>query len=230
MDLPVIFAAAVAEVKEGRTREEQEARYRYVLRKFFDDAHLVVESRIGTKAEGEGEYLSGVQKVLAAELLRLNIDTTSEVGRAILSTFRPQRVLSWLRAHSEGQAQRITLSLLTQVEGAAQLANAGQAVDDLFEERKTTGTVVMAQTLTTEMRARGAVEAGKQAFTEGRRVTKTWYVTSANPRRTHAALNGKTIGVDERFPNGMLHPGDPAGGIDETAGCTCRLTIKIEEG
>ncbi|WEV72143.1 phage portal protein [Bifidobacterium sp. ESL0790] len=53
---------------------------------------------------------------------------------------------------------------------------------------------------------------------------KTWTVTSANPRPTHAAMNGETVGMDDTFSNGARWPGDGGLDVDETAGCTCVLS------
>jgi hypothetical protein len=54
-------------------------------------------------------------------------------------------------------------------------------------------------------------------------VSKTWFVTSDNPRPSHAAMNGETVGMDETFSNGLRWPGDGQGEAGETAGCTCQL-------
>ncbi len=53
--------------------------------------------------------------------------------------------------------------------------------------------------------------------------TKTWH-TGSNPRATHAAQDGVTIGIDDRFPNGQRYPGSP-GPPEETAGCNCDMTF-----
>ena len=52
---------------------------------------------------------------------------------------------------------------------------------------------------------------------------KTWVVTSANPRPSHAAMNGETVGIDDTFSNGARWPGDGGLDVDESAGCTCVL-------
>ncbi len=56
---------------------------------------------------------------------------------------------------------------------------------------------------------------------------KTW-VTGLNPRPSHAAMSGETVGISERFSNGMLWPHDHAGGVDEVAGCNCSLSYSKE--
>ena len=51
--------------------------------------------------------------------------------------------------------------------------------------------------------------------------TKTWLVSSGNPRASHAAMDGETVAIGETFSNGGLWPGDPGLGADEVAGCSC---------
>jgi HK97 family phage portal protein len=53
---------------------------------------------------------------------------------------------------------------------------------------------------------------------------KTWTVTSANPRPSHAAMNGETVDMDDTFSNGARWPGDGGLDVDESAGCTCVLS------
>lgn len=58
-------------------------------------------------------------------------------------------------------------------------------------------------------------------------VTKTWVVTSDNPRPTHADIDGETIGMDETFSNGLAFPGDGnTGDAAETANCTCVMAVE----
>lgn len=52
--------------------------------------------------------------------------------------------------------------------------------------------------------------------------SKTWLVTSSNPRESHAAMHGETVGIHERFSNGAKWPGDGSGlSVDDMAGCMC---------
>lgn len=60
-------------------------------------------------------------------------------------------------------------------------------------------------------------------------VVKTWSVTSSNPRPSHSALDGETVGYDEPFSNGLMYPGDPSGEADETAGCQCIMDVDVAD-
>ena len=63
-------------------------------------------------------------------------------------------------------------------------------------------------------RREGAQQAGAR--------TKTWVASGASNSR-HGALDGETVPLGEAFSNGGQYPGDPALGVDETAGCLCSL-------
>ena len=54
--------------------------------------------------------------------------------------------------------------------------------------------------------------------------TKTWLTAGdADVRQSHKRLHGVTIGINEKFPNGLLYPGDPNGPPAEVIGCRCDL-------
>ena len=70
------------------------------------------------------------------------------------------------------------------------------------------------------------MEACRQQASD-RQVQKTWIVTSGNPRASHAAMDGETVGIDEQFSNGADWPGDSTLDADETCGCTCEVEVSI---
>ena len=55
--------------------------------------------------------------------------------------------------------------------------------------------------------------------------TKTWLVTSSNPRAEHAAMHGETVPIDDLFSNGAKWPGDPVLGAEGVAHCNCDVEI-----
>jgi len=57
-------------------------------------------------------------------------------------------------------------------------------------------------------------------------VTKTWEVTSDNPRASHAEMSGETVDIKDTFSNGLRFPGDAStGDASEVANCTCVMSI-----
>ncbi len=53
--------------------------------------------------------------------------------------------------------------------------------------------------------------------------TKTWQATSSDPRDSHQAMSGETVGIDDVFSNNARWPGDWVAGADEVVNCRCRL-------
>lgn len=58
--------------------------------------------------------------------------------------------------------------------------------------------------------------------------SKTWRTNSANPRSSHASLNGVTVPIGDTFPNGALWPGDPILPAEERANCACRVSFSTD--
>ena len=73
-----------------------------------------------------------------------------------------------------------------------------------------------------------ALEAARQSGMS-ERTEKVWVVNSANPRKSHAQMNGVRVPANDRFPNGMDWPGDWAGGPDEVCGCQCTIELIVNE-
>jgi hypothetical protein len=69
-----------------------------------------------------------------------------------------------------------------------------------------------------------AMDACQQAKERGADVVKQWDATlDARTRESHAAVDGEIKELDEKFSNGLMFPGDPAGGAAEVVNCRCAL-------
>lgn len=77
---------------------------------------------------------------------------------------------------------------------------------------------IMATTRVTAIGQWARREAASQAGVR----QKVWVSSGADNSR-HADLDGETAAIGEPFSNGGQYPGDPALGVDETAGCQCEL-------
>lgn len=76
-------------------------------------------------------------------------------------------------------------------------------------------------------------EAMRQAIDTGaiRRedVRKVWISTKdGRTRDSHRALDTESVGLDERFSNGLEYPGDPMGDVSEVANCRCVMLTRID--
>lgn len=79
----------------------------------------------------------------------------------------------------------------------------------------------------------GQMEAFRQAVASGQiraqDVRRTWKTAGdLRVRHSHRRLNGDTVGLEQRFDNGLLYPGEPGAPVSETANCRCWLDIRID--
>lgn len=60
-------------------------------------------------------------------------------------------------------------------------------------------------------------------------VRKVWRSTSDNRvRDSHRALNGESVGIDERFGNGLMYPCEPGAAASEVINCRCMATYRYD--
>lgn len=85
-----------------------------------------------------------------------------------------------------------------------------------------------ARTCVTGAENSGRVNSYKRAESMGIRVRKQWIATlDERTRSSHRQLDGESVGVDERFSNGLMYPGDPSGPGGEVYNCRCTLVADI---
>ena len=94
-------------------------------------------------------------------------------------------------------------------------------------------TVRGARTFATAVCGFATKEAVSQVYprdTDRVRRTKTWrHHGSKNPRSSHAAMDGETVGLDERFSNGADYPGDLGLPAEEAVNCHCTMDVGVEK-
>lgn len=86
-----------------------------------------------------------------------------------------------------------------------------------------------ARTMTTGAENSGKLDSFKRAESMGIRLKKMWSATmDGRTRDSHAFLDGVSIGIDEKFPNGLMYPGDPDGDAGEVYNCRCELSMQLD--
>lgn len=201
-----------------------------VLAEFFRRQGKSVASRVGA---GDSWWdKDRWDRELSEDLLKLAAMTSTEAAvRALMAAglnpddYDVDRTLAFLREASFRNAERINEATERQVREALDDPDSdGDAVDragHVFEVAESSRAVQAAVTLAGFAAGFGTLESGRQSGG----ATKTWVVTSSNPRPSHRRLNGMTIPLDEDFPNGLAWPGAAGGDVDEVAGCSCSLRI-----
>lgn len=224
--------AGTAPRVKARAPETHESKHVEVLAGFFARQGKVVQSRLGAKAGGDWWDRGRWDAELADDLLALAVSTSKQVGAATAGRlgfnaddYDVDRTVKFLRAVSEREASAINDTTKAQIDDALESDDPDGGVANVFEVAVGARAAQAATTLVTQSSGFGTTEAGAQL--SGGTATKTWVVTSSNPRASHASMNGETVGIEETFSNGLSWPasgGDPA----EVANCRCEVDIALE--
>lgn len=213
----------MARVPDARVDEATEA-----LVEFFRVQRATVLAKARRKAKIDDIFsLERWNKVLIPELLEIARTVSLEAARRTLKTlgvddeYDVERTLAWLREHVSGVASGVNQTTRDQLRDALKDAELEKAVQHVFEVAIAARAAQIARTEVTAASGFGTREAAQQTGSE---LTKTW-ITGSNPRQTHAAMNGETVGIEDLFSNGARWPGDSLLPADERAGCNCHLEI-----
>lgn len=223
----------LAEVK-ARPPQSYGEKVAAVLAGFFTRQEQVVRSALGAKSPDwwNEERWDGE---LAAKLYVAGAMVTRDTAHAQLAKlginpdeFAEDAALPYLKAAAERNAKSINAATRIALEEALAESDAPlDAVSHVFDLAKNARADQAGASLVTALAGFATVEAVNQVRGT-REATKTWVVTSRNPRSAHAAMNGETVGIDDTFSNGAKWPGDSVLDVDDTAGCQCDVEISIE--
>jgi len=209
-------------------RERHELKWVEVLTRHYRRQEAAIMSRI--PEEPGKSNIGGVwwdeerwDRELYEDLLRLNVLTAgawaSEFATRLEIEVSEERMLPWLQEHSRIEAAYINGQTRDQLTEALRAPEPHEVVKDLFLTAISVWTRRQAVSGITTASSFGAHEAAQAG---GLRM-KTWRVNSSHPRDEHLAMHGETVGMRERFSNGMRWPGDPAGGAENNANCQCSV-------
>lgn len=230
--------AAAPKEAQGAADDASAGAVALTLEKFFKRQASSVLAKVNSKAAGDWFDTERWNKELAEDLFAVAQLVTGQVSADLLDTlgeapdaYNAEQTLAFLKAVAESRAGWINAA--TQEAIQAVLDDPGEGEDGkpartpetVFEEVKTSRSDQIAGTLLTTLVAFAAVETAKQAG--GSKATKTWLVTSDNPRSTHSRMRNETVPVDKKFSNRANWPGDPVLGADGVAHCKCEVRITI---
>jgi len=183
------------------------------------------------------------QASLAQLLLSLGLAASTAAAEALLEQvglppeeYNQEATVEWLTVMAGGVAEGIVGATLAEADEA--LDDTGRVDDD---GRPVPAQTRLADALTdaaarrvpeisnsqvTAMSGFGQTEAARGAA--GGEATKTWRTTSTNPRPAHRRMDGETVGLDDRFSNGAMWPGDSRLDDAQRAGCKCAVEIGFD--
>lgn len=228
--------------KASPTDEDAQA-FSDVFGRFFERQSRSVLPRLRaakSKADGAPDWwdVTRWDKELTEDLLEVAQGQSTQTAIQALrflgvpeSEYDPDLALEFLRDMCRVRANWVNQTTKRELERALELEAAGAeglmaTPEGVFQNAVENRTKSAGSAIAAAVDGWSAIEAVRQSGVED--VRKRWVVTSSNPRKSHAAMNGVTVGVNERFPNGMDWPGDWSGGADEVCGCQCEIEVVRE--
>lgn len=220
---------------KGKSDKEDEEKVEAVLTAFFNRQSRSVIPKIGADPENfwdaerwDKELAKDLEPVLTEISDKHGERTAKELG----SEYGTEVTRKYLAKASQVRAKNINKRTLERIQ--KDLGEDEPDTAHVFEVRKNTaGALALA--------AAGAIasfatqEAAHQAISDGatsvvgRIVEKEW-VTGANARPSHQAMNGERVPLDADFSNGQHFPGEDIGDPDESCGCNCTTEVVISGG
>ncbi len=175
-------------------------------------------------------------EALTEILLRLATGLVGQVGAATAAslggTFAAHETSAAVAASAAATAANINGTTVEQLKSTINLGQAPaevrESVRNMFGRMTESRARVLAQARVSQTANFASHEGAKQ----GGAVSKTWRVWDAKPRKTHQRADGQTVGMREDFVIGSKRgrwPHDHRLGVDEIAGCTCRLQFNRED-
>lgn len=215
-------------VKKRKGREDEKdalvEEHEKVLAKFFRRQGDVVRSRLGAKSPDWWDE-DRWNKELTEDLRELHALAIQTGASWVSKNFDPEQVQNYLETMARNNAEKVNSTTLEALQKALEDSQDDEDVDrdeaigQVFTEAQESRGAMLATSAVTFAVAFGQKEAGRQTGA----VTKTWIVTSSNPRVSHAVMDGETVGIDETFSNGADVPGGL--GDPDNYGCQCEMTI-----
>lgn len=209
------------------------------LSKFFSRQRKSVLPKIGAKAVSWWDVRRW-DKELADDLEPIIAEIVAAHGEimanALGSTFTPAAVVNYIRKVAESRAKLINSRTLAKLQEAIEQAleseeetDPHEAAAHEFDNREGPEAALLGASIAKWASGWSAEEATRQGAGQGikRNVYKEWQ-TGPKARDSHAAMNGETVPIDERFSNGADWPGDDSLSPDESCGCNCTTKVIIE--
>jgi HK97 family phage portal protein len=147
-------------------------------------------------------------------------DFGSELADRFGNGFNVAGMNSYLEAVSSNVSDSVTKAISDELDDALSADDTATAIGEVFD-RRIAGAALFGLSIVTTV----ANTARNDAAEFANAATKTWIVTSGNPRSSHAAISGQTVPFSQPFGNGLLYPGESGAPDDERANCSCVMDI-----
>lgn len=207
--------------------EENINKFQSVLEKFFKRQKASISTKL--KAVEDWWDADRWNKELANDLYPILLSVSDELGQKIAeqlkSAYYSGNTEKYLKLLAKTRAKYINQATYEEIT-QAQIDDV--SVNDIFYGRLLAAATIATGLVDTanEFAIQEAIgQAEYQGVISNPIVTKTWH-TGDNPRPSHAAMDGETVGIDDKFSNGMSWPHE-YGDADEVAGCNCWCSVEV---
>jgi HK97 family phage portal protein len=216
---------------KARVTQNQVDKLTEVLTAFFDRQGKSVLARVGAGRDDWWDQ-DRWNTELAHDLHATSLEVTSVLGKAQArglgftdDDYNIEQTFNYLQAVATRYANNINTTTKGQLDAAVKDPDA-EAID-VYETAKASRAPGIAVGMGTFLAGFATNEAAQQiANTHNVEPTKTW-VTGANPRPDHAAMDGETVGIEDTFSNGLSWPGASGGDAADAANCNCTVLINM---
>ena len=148
------------------------------------------------------------------------------------SEFVKEMIVNYLRKVAQERAKTINNETRNKIQTAIDGAEEDEDISDVcqheIEKRTDVDALMIGAMLAKTVAGWSNEEAVRQAEHQGKKkqVWKEW-VTGANARSSHAAMDGERVLIDEPFSNGAFWPGDDNLDPEESCGCNCTTQVIV---
>lgn len=220
---------------KGRSDKEDDEKVEAVLTAFFIRQARSVIPKVGADKRDfwdaerwDKELSEDLEPVIFAISDKHGEQTAKKLG----SEYVPEKTRKYLKKASQERAKKINAGTWEAIE--KDLMEDEPDTSKVFETRKNkSGALALAcagaiASFATQEACHQAISDGAPSVV-GKIVEKEW-VTGANARPSHQAMNGERVPIDADFSNGQHWPGEDIGDPDESCGCNCTTEVVISRG
>ena len=225
---------------KGRSDKDDDEKVQTVLTEFYKRQ---ARSLIPKISAGQTDFWNAERwdKELTEDLTPVLTEIADKHGKSTAeqlgSEYGTEVTRKYLATASEARAKKInegTLKAINKELDRDFEEDEEPDIQKVFETRENTAES-LAKSAAGAIASFATQEAAHQAISDGaprvvgRVVEKEW-ITGANARPSHQAMNGERVPLDADFSNGQHWPGEDIGDPEESCGCNCTTEVVISGG
>ncbi|GLB58669.1 phage head morphogenesis protein [Cytobacillus sp. NCCP-133] len=187
-----------------------------------------IENKIMDNSEDLAKEMSEDTKQAAQLGRNRTVSHLQNKGLSIQHNPMPDRVMRMISEHTFEASSRtmsnvvgnVMDSLASSYADGLGIDDAAARLGDTFQNMKQNELTRIARTEINSFQNLGVYETNKEL---GVKYHQWISASDSRTRHSHKEINGEIVEIGKPFSNGLLHPGDRSGPIEEWINCRCRL-------